>query len=242
MEIRYIQIITLAVVFGLQFLFEHIFPQQKTINDWKNERFNIAIGALNVLLTFIPASLFVQWLSFIHRHQLGLFNQSAVPSWLRFILTVIVMDCWMYSWHRLNHIVPFLWRFHSFHHKDNKMNSTTAVRFHIFELLMSYPGKALVCIAFGIGYAPLLVYEMLFFASIVIHHSNIAITERTDKIYRILFASPLLHRIHHSDRWAETNSNFGALFSFWDRLFSSWKGKAQNDIKFGVPRKASPEN
>jgi len=234
MSIKYTQIIILAVVFILQYFFEHIYPQRKEINDWKNERFNIGIGLLNVIVTFIPAALFVQWVAFIELKKFGILHLIMPPMWLQFLFSILILDVWMYTWHRLNHKLPFLWRFHSFHHKDEKMNSTTAVRFHAVELLMSYPGKALVCLIFGISYLPLLVYEILFIVAVIIHHSNMYITERVDYFYRILFSSPLMHRIHHSKKIDETNSNFGALFSFWDLLFNSRKNKASGIIEFGI--------
>jgi sterol desaturase/sphingolipid hydroxylase (fatty acid hydroxylase superfamily) len=235
MDIKYAQILSLAVVFGLQYLLEHVYPQKKTLNDWKNERFNLLVGFLNIVLTFIPAGLFVQLIEVIQYNRLGLFHRVSLPGSILFLLTIIILDLWMYAWHRLNHQVPFLWRLHRFHHKDQKMNSTTALRFHTAELFLSYPGKALVCFIFGISYTPLLVYEILFFSGVVLHHSNIRISERADAIYRLLFASPLMHRVHHSNKWADTNANFGALFSFWDRLFRSWKDHPGNAVEFGIP-------
>ncbi len=239
MSSKYIQIIILALVFSLQYLFEHIFPQRKEINDSKNERFNAAIGLLNVLLTLLPAMAMVRWVDFIKLKNLGLFNQFQLPFFSIILFSILLLDVWMYAWHLLNHKISFLWRFHRFHHKDEKMNTTTALRFHIVEILLSYPGKALVLLVFGIGYAPLLIYEILFFTSVVIHHSNIYITEKADNIYRKLFASPLMHRIHHSIIFTETNSNFGALFSFWDVLFNTGIKRTDHPIIFGVEDKVT---
>lgn len=239
MNSKYIQIIVLASVFALQFLAEHLYPQKREINDWKNERFNLAIGLLNVLLTFLPASFFVQWLRFLQAKNLGLIHQFTLPFGVELVITILLMDFWMYVWHRWNHERPFLWRFHSFHHRDTKMNSTTALRFHVVELFLSYPGKGLVCFIFGISYLPLLVYEILFFIAVIIHHSNIRITKKQDAVYRTLFASPLMHRIHHSERFEETNSNFGALFSFWDRLFRSSTKEPEGKVVFGLPKEYS---
>jgi sterol desaturase/sphingolipid hydroxylase (fatty acid hydroxylase superfamily) len=234
MELKYIQVIILAVVFGLQFLLEHLHPEQKEVNDWKNEQFHIKIGLLNFVLAALPAAFFVPWMHTIEQWGFGLLNQYHVPAAARLGVSILVLDFWMYAWHRLNHTVPFLWRFHRFHHRDKKMNSTTALRFHFIELLLSYPGKAIACFVFGISYTHLVIYEIFFFIAVVIHHSNISISGRTDAIYRILFASPLLHRIHHSVKWEETNSNFGALFSFWDTLFRSRRNKASGPVVFGV--------
>lgn len=236
MQLKYVQILVLGCVFALQFLVEHMYPQKKEINNWKNERFNLAVGLLNVVLTFLPASLLVQWLHYIEQQKFGALQQIALPFSLQLLATFLVMDLWMYAWHRLNHQVPFLWRLHRFHHRDEKMNSTTAVRFHIAELFLSYPGKALVCLLFGISYLPLVIYEIAFFASVIVHHSNMYITPKADAVYRTLFASPLMHRIHHSNKRKETNSNYGALFSFWDRLFGSWTEKPKEEVVFGLPK------
>ena len=234
MASKYIQIIILTAVFALQFLFEHIYPQRKEINNCKNERFNLGIGLINVVLTMAPAFALVEWIHLIEVKKIGLLNYFHVPVWMIILITILLLDAWMYAWHVLNHKLPFLWRFHKFHHKDKMMNTTTALRFHIVELLFSYPGKALVIFFLGISYWHLIIYELLFFASVVIHHSNIFITERIDNIYRIFFASPLMHRIHHSVKWNETNSNFGGLFSFWDALFGTRVKKVNGQIIFGI--------
>ena len=234
MNIKYIQGIVLAAVFGLQFFLEHVFPQKKDLNNWKNERFNIAVGLLNIVLTLLPAFVMVKWLGIISDKQWGLLHLIHLSPLVEIIITIVLLDLWMYAWHQLNHIVPFLWQFHAFHHKDEKMNSTTALRFHIAELLFSYPGKALVCLLAGIHFTPLIIYECLFSASVIIHHSNIRITEKLDAVYRLLFVSPIMHRIHHSTKRQERDSNYGALFSCWDRIFNSWKTKAGAHLCFGI--------
>lgn len=234
MSLKYIQVIILVSVFTLQYFFEHIYPQQKNINSWKNERFNIAVGLINMAITFLPAYFLVQFIFYIQTRNLGLLNLIHLPLWLKIIISIFLLDVWMYTWHRLNHRMPWLWKFHSFHHKDEKMNSTTALRFHIVELLFSYPPKALVCLVFGISYIPLLTYEILFSINVIFHHSNMNISQRADNMYRIFFASPLMHRIHHSKKIEETNSNFGAVFSFWDFFFKSKKNKPSGKIEFGI--------
>ncbi len=237
MLFKHFQIIILATVFLLQFFFEHIYPQNKALNNWKNERYNIAIGLLNLLLIFIPASGLVWLLGVIDERNIGLLQQATFPYWVKITITIVVLDAWMYAWHRLNHELAFLWRFHRFHHTDQKMNSTTAIRFHILELLFSYPGKAIVCLIAGLQYTPVLIYEIFFFIAVVIHHSNIYISPTTDKIYRFLFSSPGMHRIHHSINVSERNSNYGSVFSIWDRLFRTSVYGDFKRIVFGVKEK-----
>jgi len=234
MPLKYIQIIILTGVFLMQYALEHWYPQRKEINDWKNERFNIGIGILNLILNFLPAYCLVLLLSKIEENNIGLLQQFQMGLLLKIIITILILDLWMYIWHRLNHIVPFFWRFHRFHHTDEKMNSTTAVRFHIIELFLSVPGKAAIYLLVGFEFTPVIIYEMLFFTSVVIHHSNVFISERADKMYRAFFASPFMHRIHHSVLEEERNTNYGALFSFWDRLFITFKMFSPGTIRFGV--------
>lgn len=228
------QVVILAFVFLLQYFFEHIFPQDRKLNEWKNERFNVLVGIANLVLTYFPSALLIYLLAFIDKNNIGLLQQFEIPFWLELTLTLLFLDAWMYAWHRFNHVVPFFWKFHRFHHKDEKMNSTTAIRFHIVELLLSLPGKAVIYTVTGVAFTPVLIYELLLFISIVVHHSNIYITEKADNLYRLLFASPLMHRIHHSKKKEERDSNYGSLFSFWDRLFGSWKRKPDTAIVFGV--------
>ena len=237
MPLKYTQIIILVFVLGLQYVLEHLYPQNRSLNNWRNERFNLSIGVLNLLLNFFPATLLVHWLNYINKHNLGLLQTVHVSDAVQMGLTILILDLWMYTWHWLNHNVQFFWQFHRFHHRDEKMNSTTAVRFHIAELLLSLPGKALIYLMLGASFIPVIVYEILFFTSVVIHHSNIRITERQDKVYRTLFASPVMHRIHHSKDSEELHSNYGSLFSFWDKLFRTWRSKPKGEIFFGVTEK-----
>lgn len=146
----------------------------------------------------------------------------------------MLMDLLMYWWHRFNHTLKFLWRFHKFHHKDEKMNSTTTLRFHIIELWLSVILKAAFFLVMGFSFLPVLIYEIIFFTVVLIHHSNIRITEKFDNIYRAVFSSPLMHRIHHSNKRKETDTNYSSVFSGWDRLFGTYKKEAESLIVFGV--------
>ncbi|MEO5947918.1 MAG: sterol desaturase family protein, partial [Chitinophagaceae bacterium] len=204
-----IQTIIIFGVFLLQYLFEHVFPEQKKYNDLNNEGRNGLVGIINVVLLFIPSALLVELLSLISKNKIGLLQQFSFPFWLLLPLTIILMDFFMYWWHRFNHTYKFLWRFHRFHHQEKKMNSTTVFRFHTFELLLSTIFKASFYFIIGFTFLPILVYELLFFAAVIVHHSNINITESFDGVYRQLFSSPLMHRIHHSQVQEETDTNYG---------------------------------
>lgn len=229
-----IQAIILLVVFVLQYAAEHFFPADKKYNNIKNEGKNFLIGVLNALLLFIPSALLVELLSIINKNKIGLLQQTAMPFWFNLVLTLITMDFFMYWWHRFNHTKKIFWRFHRFHHLDEKMNTTTALRFHIVELLFSNFFKALFFLMMGVSFSPVLIYEIIFFIVVLIHHSNINISHNFDMIYRKIFSSPLMHRIHHSNKQKETDTNYGSVFSFWDKFFYTYKKEVSGEIVFGV--------
>ena len=151
------------------------------------------------------------------------------------ILAFIISDILMYWWHRFNHTISFLWRFHSFHHLDMKMNSTTSVRFHLVELLFSFIFRMIWYPLFGISSLMVIIFSTVHFSMIIFHHSNIRISPWADKIVRLVITSPGMHRIHHSNRWEETNSNYTSILSCWDWVFGTYVHSSKGEIVFGVP-------
>ena len=229
-----IQTLIIFSVFILQYLFEHFFPENKKNNDFRNEAWNTMIGIANVILLFIPSVLLTELLDLIAKNKVGLLQQFTLPFWALLIVTIFLMDLLMYWWHRFNHTKKFLWRFHRYHHLDKKMNSTTVLRFHIIELLLSTVFRSGCYLLLGFSFLHILIYELLFFIAVVVHHSNIRIAVNFDMSYRKLFSSPLMHRIHHSNIQEETDTNYGSVFSFWDRIFGTYKKEAKGEIVFGV--------
>lgn len=229
-----IQTLIIFSVFILQYLFEHFFPEKKKNNDFRNEAWNTMIGIANVILLFIPSVLLTELLDLIAGNKVGLLQQFTLPFWALLIVTIFLMDLLMYWWHRFNHTKKFLWRFHRYHHLDKKMNSTTVLRFHIIELLLSTVFRSGCYLLLGFSFLHILIYELLFFIAVVVHHSNIRISVNFDMSYRKLFSSPLMHRIHHSNIQEETDTNYGSVFSFWDRIFGTYKKEAKGEIVFGV--------
>lgn len=231
------QFAILFTLFILQYLFEHLLPQNRKINDLKTELKNVAIGIINILLLFIPSALLVQLMYLTEINKIGLLYLISIPVWVNIIATIFIMDLAMYWWHRINHTQSLFWRFHKFHHQDTNLNTTTALRFHIIELLFSAVFKGIFFLGMGLSFTPVIIYESLFFAVVVTHHSNIKIATGLDMQYRKLFSSPLMHRIHHSNVQEETDTNYGSVFSFWDRLFNTYKKNAAREIIFGIDEK-----
>jgi len=151
------------------------------------------------------------------------------------IAGLFLFDLWMYAWHRANHEVPLLWRLHRVHHTDPRMDSTTAFRFHPGEIAVSALLNAVVILALGLGLATLILYKSLMIVVIILHHSNLRLPEAWDRRLRILVVPPSMRRVHHSEVVVETNSNYGTIFSFWDRLLGSFRLRDDlQRIRFGI--------
>ncbi|MBA3682643.1 MAG: sterol desaturase family protein [Bacteroidetes bacterium] len=233
-EYRTSQGIITAGVFALIYSAEHVFPQQKKIINYKHELFNFSIGVVNQLLLFATSLVLYFILEIVENNNFGLLNLIKLPALISFIFGFLLLDCWMYWWHRMNHKLPFLWFFHKFHHKDTRLNSTSALRFHIGELLLSNFVRIFIFSFLGINAILLLIYSTVLFIVIVLHHANVKISTNVDLFIRKIIVSPRMHRIHHSVIRSETDSNYGSVFPFWDKLFYSYNKFPAGPIEFGI--------
>jgi len=147
----------------------------------------------------------------------------------------------MYIWHRLNHEIAFLWRFHRMHHSDPAMDVTTALRFHIGELIISSFLRFGIIILLGMTTFEIILYEMIMLPIIYFHHSNFFLPYQWDKRIRTVFITPWMHWVHHSNIKEESNTNYGTIFSWWDRLAKTFKiRKDPKEIIYGVEGLSDP--
>lgn len=224
----------LAFVFAMIFVWENILPQRYFSELSRHNTKNFLIGGINVILTFFLGIFFSQYLNWFNKNYHGLIQYMSIPLTYKIVVALVAADILMYWWHRLNHIT-FLWRFHSFHHEDLQMNSTTGMRFHVGELILSYVFRMIWYPLFGINSMLVLLFSTIHFSMIIFHHSNIRISATADKVLRWVITSPGMHRIHHSNKWKETNSNYTSILSCWDWIFRSYVHKPEGEINFGVP-------
>ena len=136
-------------------------------------------------------------------------------------LDILALDFFLYWWHRANHEIPFLWRFHLVHHLDQTLDTTTAVRFHFGEVLISAFARALVILVIGFPLPSVLLYETLILIAALFHHSNLKLPPEFERHLSRVIITPSIHWVHHHARKIDTDSNYGTVFSFWDRMFRS---------------------
>ena len=201
----------------------------------------VAIGTL-VLRAGFPV-LAVAWA--VNMHGGGLFGLLDWPAWLALPAAVLLLDLAIYWQHRLMHAWPLLWRLHRVHHCDTAFDVTTGVRFHPLELALSMGIKLGLITLLGPHPVAVLIFEVLLSLGSLFTHTDIALPRTLDRRLRLLFVTPSMHRIHHSTRQVETDSNYGFHLSVWDRLFGSYTTEPAEDerrMPIGLERWREPRD
>jgi sterol desaturase/sphingolipid hydroxylase (fatty acid hydroxylase superfamily) len=180
---------------------------------------NLSLGVINTLLLTVPLSFLLQliWQQTVWSG----FLTALAPILPRIILTCLILDLYLYSWHRLMHSTPWGWRLHWLHHTETNLNVSSAYRFHGLEVLLSNIPKLGIIFLMGIDQSALLVYESLFAVSLIFHHSNWALPYNLDRFLSNSIVTPNYHRHHHSQRFQDMRSNYASLLTLWDRLFGT---------------------
>jgi sterol desaturase/sphingolipid hydroxylase (fatty acid hydroxylase superfamily) len=168
------------------------------------------------------------------RH-VGLLNWLEPQRWIAVIATYLLMDYAYWWWHYANHMVPLFWRFHNVHHTDLDLDVSTAARFHFGEMLFSVGFLSLTVVIFGIAPIMLLIFFITFEAATLFHHSNWRLPIGLERALNMIMVTPRMHGIHHSIVQRETNSNWGTIFCWWDKLHRTLRRDIpQNEITVGV--------
>jgi sterol desaturase/sphingolipid hydroxylase (fatty acid hydroxylase superfamily) len=207
-------------------------PGSKLRHDGKN----LVLGLVNsVISVVILVSLLGPVLAWTSSHGLGVLRLLSWPAWGETILAFVLLDLWIYIWHRANHSIPFLWRFHRMHHSETSLDATSGLRFHPGEIILSGLARLVVVPALGIGLPQLVLYETVLFFAVLFHHSNVSLPRWLDHGLLVVVVTPAMHRTHHS-RWRpETDSNYGSVFSHWDRLLRSFRLRQDaREIRIGL--------
>lgn len=220
----------LGIFLGLFAVFacaEHLAPrrarQQPRANRWFT---NLSITVLNTLtlravafglpLLAVGAALDAQTKGW------GLFNAVELPAWLEFTLAVLFLDFAIWLQHLITHKVPLLWRLHRVHHADLDMDVTTAVRFHPAEIALSMVLKIGLIYLLSPTAIAVVVFEILLNGTALFNHSNLRLPLTLDRLVRLVLVTPDMHRVHHSTRRTEHDSNYGFALSIWDKMFGTY--------------------
>lgn len=224
--------------FGLLAWLERRRPLRRKVEPkLRRESRNLAVAAVGaVALQLAERPLIEKLTAAVERRRWGLLKLVRLPAWLEVVLAVALMDYTLYLWHVLTHRVPVLWRFHVAHHVDLDLDTSTALRFHFGELVLSVPFRSAQVLVLGVTPFSLWAWQTFLFLSIMFHHSNVRLPIEAERKLNKLVVTPRMHGIHHSIVREETDSNWSSGLSIWDRLHGTLRlNVPQEEITIGVP-------
>jgi len=225
-----IRLIIFLSIFAVMALWEIIAPR-RTLTQNKTWRWlnNISINIINSLVVrlLFPAAA-VGMAIVVENRQWGLLNWVDMPVLLELVTGVLLLDLAIYGQHVAVHYIPVFWRFHKVHHLDLDLDVTSGARFHPVEIIFSMLLKFIFIVLLGPSIVAVFIFEVVLNAASVFNHSNVRIPGKLDKLLRLIVVTPDMHRVHHSFISAETNSNFGFNFPWWDRFFGTYKSQPAN--------------
>jgi sterol desaturase/sphingolipid hydroxylase (fatty acid hydroxylase superfamily) len=234
-----------AGIFVTFFAVEKLFPlRESRAGLLARLAINLTISALAFLTAVIavkPSAMHA--LNWASQEPFGLLHLAPLPEWARFIAGFLLLDLSFYYWHVINHKIPLLWRFHNVHHIDPDLDVSTGFRFHFGEVLLSTVFRVVQVSLIGMSFAAFAVYELVFQANTLFHHSNWRLPIRLERLLNTILVTPRMHGIHHSQVRGETNSNFGVVFCWWDKLHRTiGLNIPQSNIEIGVAGYSAPED
>lgn len=203
---------------------------------WKHALPNFFFTATTVLINFSLAFLLLATADWVQTHEFGIINWlPEMPLWLYVVLGVLFLDFFgAYLAHYVEHKIKPLWMIHLVHHSDHKVDTTTANRHHPLESFIRFGFTLFGVFIVGTPIAIVMLYQSLSLVATQFTHANIKMSKRVDTLLSYLIVSPDMHKVHHHYVLPYTDSNYGNIFSIWDRMFGTYMHLDREKIVYGV--------
>ena len=228
----------LILALGISFfwLLEGIIPFRiLSYNKFKHAITNILLTLTTILINFSLAFLIVKTSDFVYINKFGMFSYFGIDGITRFIITIFILDLvGAYFAHLFQHKISFLWPIHAVHHSDESVDTTTANRHHPIESFVRFFFTLIAIFISESSIAMVFLYQSLSVAFSQFNHANINISKKFDYLISLVFISPNMHKVHHHYKMPYTDSNYGNIFSFWDRLFGTYMKLDLEKIRYGI--------
>ena len=210
----------------------HLFVYKK----WKHAGLNLFFTATTIIVNFALASLLLYTAHFAFQNNWGLLNVLPKMNLVLYsILGLLFLDLiGAYFAHWVQHRVPVLWRFHIIHHTDNYVDTTTANRHHPGESVIRFICTILAVLITGTPMWLVFLYQSLSVVFSQFNHANIQLPKKVDTLLSYIIVSPDMHKVHHHHVLPYTDTNYGNIFSLWDRLFGTFSILSNSQIIYGI--------
>ena len=230
---------TLLLISGLSFFWileNNVSLFRFKYNKWKHAIPNLFFTLTTIIINFLLAFLLLSISDTVTSNKFGLLNWLPIlPIWINVFLGILFLDLiGAYLPHWLEHKIKPLWMIHLVHHSDHHVDTTTANRHHPLESLIRFTFTLIGVLITGANIGIVMLYQSISLISTQFNHANIKLPKRVDLFLSYFFVSPDMHKTHHHYRLPFTDSNFGNIFSIWDRLFGTYKAFSREKLIYGV--------
>lgn len=230
---------SLILAGGIAFfwLIETAFPLFRfSYKKWKHAGINVFFTLTTIIVNFTLAFILLQtsrWTQDNHWGMLSFIDQIPLIGYA--IIGLLGLDLISaYFIHWLEHKVRFMWRFHLIHHTDIHVDTTTANRHHPGESVFRFIFTTLAVLILGAPVWLIMLYQAMSVVLSQFNHANISLPEKLDKWLSLAIVTPNMHHVHHHYVLPQTDSNYGNIFSIWDRIFGTFTYMEQADIRYGI--------
>ena len=239
--------VTMVVAFIAIAVWETLFPRYKpvipTSKRWLTNAVLVVVGWVSTWLLFPAGALSIA--VSVAGSRYGFLNREGLPLVWRYVFAFLLLDLAQYFQHYLLHRVPLLWRLHRLHHADAEYDLTTGVRFHPLESFYTRGITLLVIAVLAPPIAAVVFFELVNAVQNFFGHANASMPAGLDRLLRLVQVTPEFHRVHHSVDVSDQNTNFGSVFTFWDRLFGTLRNEprmGEERLRFGIEQVRGEES
>jgi sterol desaturase/sphingolipid hydroxylase (fatty acid hydroxylase superfamily) len=209
---------------------------------WKHAGLNLFFTATTIVVNVFFAGLILYTSDWAVTNKVGLLQWFTMPTWVFIIVGMLVLDLvGAYFIHWLEHKVRVMWRFHLVHHTDTYVDTTTANRHHPGESVFRAVFTTLGVLLLGAPMWLVMLYQSASALLSQFNHADIKLPVGLDNAISWLIVSPNMHKVHHHYKLPYTDSNYGNIFSVWDRLFGTFSQMQPQDIVYGIDTHMKPE-
>jgi sterol desaturase/sphingolipid hydroxylase (fatty acid hydroxylase superfamily) len=206
-----------------------------TYHKWKHASINIFFTITTIVVNFAFALLIVKASDWVVANKFGLLQLVHMPVWLFIIAGLLLLDLvGAYAIHFIEHKIKWMWKFHMVHHADTYVDTTTANRHHPGESVFRAVFTLIGVIVCGAPMWLVMMYQSLSVVLTQFNHANIRLPLWLDTALSWLLVSPNMHKVHHHYMRPQTDSNYGNIFSVWDRLFGTFNYTPVDQLKYGL--------
>lgn len=211
-------------------------------NKWHHASINLFFTLTTILVNFALAFVLLQSADYVSYNEFGILNWlPKMNIWIYMILGLLLLDFFgAYLAHFVEHRVKILWRFHLIHHTDTFIDTTSGNRHHPGESIIRFVFTAFGVLLVGCPMWLVFLYQTLSVVATQFTHANISLPKKIDKIMSFVLVSPDMHKIHHHYKLPYTDSNYGNIFSLWDRIFGTFLYMQREQIMYGVDTHMDP--